>query len=485
MKFIFLYLFVMSAFLKISYSCNQQVRQANNNQNLTQDGQMQNQSQELVAQNNTSNNQAQASNQSSTANSEINQNNSAVDEEEEIILPSYDQAALGSCFNQICEAEDVVDLDKIFDVVSVNIYQPIYVDYMKDSFPGWTQNISTLLTGGVGVIISEIDSDHHALPKPPENVSATFTVWQPDTTAAEDSESILANEYYSLLGHFAKNFDVSGASGIDDLWVASGDKTTVLKLRADVVAAQEELMWSTSPPKEYNMVHYVSGGTYEDLATKCQDQFYVMHSPGIFLCQKVHSTTYMATTVDKDMGAMSIEMSRSLYKNLVIWQPVPELGYQCLGYIATNDVSQPYMKAYGGGQISSSSEGAYLQKYMEVFQGSFEELSRGWMDSPMMCINEKYLTRGKYGNLITWTEKTMTDGSTKRFLILKTAALGPDDNGYDPESIGYGDTNLFVTLEDVEGGFTIEEQLALCNGSGDTSSCPIWVLDTKYINIKE
>lgn len=484
MKYIFLNLFSFLLFLYVSSSCNQQAGQAPNNQNLMQDGQLQDQSQQLAASNNISTNQGQALNQASTANPAANQTNTVEEDEDEAFIPSYDQAALGSCFNQVCEAEDEVDLNKIFDVVSVNIYQPIYVDYMQDSFPGWVKSLSESTT--LIDTCSRSQGGCVALfPHPSENVSATFTVWQPDTTVAEDSESILANEYYSLLGHFAKNFDVSGASGIDDLWVASGDKTTVLKLRADVVAAKEELMWSTSPPKEYNMVHYVSGGTYEDLATKCQDEFYVMHSPGIFLCQKIQSTAYMATMVDKDMGSMSIEMSRSLYKNLVIWQPVPEPGYQCLGYIATNDVSQPYMKAYGGGQLSSSAEGAYLQKYMEIFQGSFEELSQGWMDSPMMCINQKYLTRGKYGDLITWTEKTMTDGSTKRFLILKTAALGADDNGYNPDSIGFGSTNLFVTLEDVEGGLTIEEQLALCNGSGDTSTCPIWVLDTKYINIKE
>jgi hypothetical protein len=407
------------------------------------------------------------SKRSNTSESKSNPN-SADEEEDDVSLPFYDRLSTGTCFNQNCSSSEVSS-DKIFDAVRVDFYQPIYVDFQQEGFPGW---------GG------KINRQYVELDYPPTGASATFTLWQPDASGAEDVESLLAGEYYSILGYYAKNFDVSKATSIENMWAASGEGTLVLKLKASAVKEKEELMWSVAPPKEYNMVQYVEGNTYEDLVVKCQDQVYMLHTPGIFLCPIVQSTQYSSTTVNKDTGRMSIEMSKNLYKNLTIWQPVPEPGYQCLGYIATNDLSQPYMKAYGGGQISSMTEGSYLQKYIEIFSGSFESLSQGWFDSPMMCVNQTYLTQGKYGDVITWTKKTLSDGTEKRFLIVKVEARTEDDYGYNSNEVGIGSTNLFVTLEDLDGGMTIEEQYALCNGPNYSESCPVWVLNSQYVNIK-
>ena len=398
--------------------------------------------------------------------------------EDEVYVPSYGRVDLGTCFNADCSKDaSSTDPNFIFDLVSVDIYQPIYIDYKQESFPGWTNGSLAYFSDGEDIT--------KRLTTSPEGVSATFTAWQPDKTLAEDAESILENSYYSLLGHYVKNFDVSGASGIDELWVTEGEGTAVIKLRTEAAEASDEVMWlSLAPPKEYNMVHYVSGGTYDDLAIKCQDPVYQSHSPGTFLCDKIYTAKYSGGSMDKDMGALSTELVSNFYKNLVIWEPVPEPGYRCLGYLTTNDIAQPSSTAYAAGQISSTFEGTYLQKYMKTFWGTFEALSEGWQDFPMLCINEKYLTRAKYGDVITWTTKTMTDGSEKRFLIVKVTPLESNDVGYNPESIGLGSTGLFVTIEDIEGGLTIEDQTAMCNGPTRTDACPLWVLDKKYVNIK-
>ena len=191
------------------------------------------------------------------------------DDEPEGGVPSFETAQTGKCFNRDCkknEIEDPNDVGKIFKIKGITYYNPLFIDYREDAAT-WKSDLSqyTNFCGARdgkdqrGFCTSVFKGSDSRSSK-----DSLFTVWQPMTSAAADADEILQDEYYRILGHYAKSFTGKASD------ILPKEPTAVIAIRGP---AMEENPMALAPPYDYHVVYANKTMDLEQIQQQCQDGF--------------------------------------------------------------------------------------------------------------------------------------------------------------------------------------------------------------------
>lgn len=354
-------------------------------------------------------------------------------------------ADLGDLFNKDnpnrLKVKPAADKDKMFLVQRISAYRPVWLNLTKsldDTFHFWK-----FLTG-VSNVVNQLPGStffQESFQRPAEPPTSTLSIHQPLASQAGSDDlatSIERGDSFKTLGHtLSKSLCYpSTPTAVASLYVPTQDQTDAIR-----------------PPKSYKLVYAQLGELSEQNYEACKRvQESSTHKPpeqpqpeDLAACTASREGSYaIRNATDAAYGGTGVGNLDLLYskQSLVIWEPIPETGYHCLGQIITNTTDQPSSTADAGGSYAQG------QTVMSTgADGKIQQTSS--LDYPVYCVKESYLVEGVLVSIAT-------NGQVDFFNI-----KGKDANGY-------SDSNLF---------WSVPSSMS----NADRSKIKVWTLNNKFV----
>ncbi len=356
-------------------------------------------------------------------------------------------ADLGNLFNKNnpnrLKLKPAADKDKIFLVQRIDAYRPVWLNLTKsldDSLHFWK-----FLTGVTNVVNQLPGSTffRESFERPAEPPTSSLSIHQALAAQAASDDlatSVERGDSFKTLGHtLSKSLCYpSTPTAVASLYVPTQEETDAL-----------------SPPKSYKKVYsqlgelsqqnYEACKRIEESSTKKPPE---MPQPeDVAACTAAREgSTAIRNATDAAYGGTGVGNLDLLYskQSLVIWEPIPQTGYRCLGQIITNTTDQPSSTADAGG--------IYAQNQTVFTRGPDGKLQQGSsLDYPIYCVKESYLVEGVLVSIAT-------NGEVDFFNI-----KGKDANGY-------SDSNLFWAIPS-------------STSNEDRLKIKVWTLNNKFIRL--
>lgn len=342
----------------------------------------------------------------------------------------------------------VEDANKVFLVQRIRSYRPIWLDLKKQladqsAFWSFMTKTSTAMdssfVGGFTREVFEIDKG-----EPTAEVSVHQTI--PSFAGSDDlATKAERGDSYKIIGH-----TVTKSLTLPTL------PTAVLSLYA--IPPSDPLSAAIMPPMSYQTVYTRLGPLTADIMQGCMEvqkagmDGRFPHADDKAKCDSVTAGAYnIYDFMHVQMGGSTMTGVGDLnnyytMQTLVVWQPIPNPGYQCLGHIVTNTADQPATSADAGGMAAQN-----IKTLIPDQTGKLTE-QYDW-DYPVYCVAEKYLVPGML-------VPVATNGSVDFY------AIGPDPKY--PK--GLAKMNLFYAVPST---MTNEER----------GKIKVWVLNTDFVKV--
>ncbi len=370
-----------------------------------------------------------AQNSQGTSASKLDSNAASSSKTKAATVPNFQSTDLGSSFNQASgkklTLKPTEDKNKVFIVQRVRAFRSVWLNLTMDLTT--TSNFWKFMKG-FDLSGDAVQTDSISIHAPLASAGGSDNL----------SESTDRGDVFHVIGHAVSNSmnSPTNPTAILSLYL-NGPQDADAQNFAEAMAA----------PKTYKKIFSRLGPLSDDLYSYCLNNEEIngirSHSvvPDPAKAAKCEQVTAGGQKIfnmtDAQMGGNTYtgigSMSEFYQKQtLVVWEPVPQDGYVCLGALVSNTPDVPMTASDAGGR--------YAQEQKTLVTDQNGDLVESYnRDYPVYCVQQKYATEG---TLVPWVSSTNgadTNDPNKTVYFYKIQAK---------DATGYGDANLFWASTD-------------------------------------